>query len=113
MDSGQSLSTNDQRLQQQQQQQQQRQPYDPQPSPIPRNHLSRSVSYPSQPQNPYSMQILDNMSSSSLPMSHRKDDPNSSYVGLGITLQSADNPQNQGLQSPDSPFRAQSSHFPY
>jgi hypothetical protein len=110
MDRGQSLSTHDPRLERQQQQQQ---PYDTQPSPIPRNHVSRSVSYPMAAQNPYAMQIHENMSSSSLPMSHHKDEPQASYPGLGISLQSSDNSPNQGLHSPDSPFRAQSSHFIY
>lgn len=110
MDRGQGLATHDPRLEHQQQQ---HQPYDSQPSPIPRNHLSRSVSYPTASHNPYSMQTHENVSSSSLPMSQPKDDPSGSYAGLGISMQSAEPSQNQALQSLDSPFRSQSSQFQY
>ena len=110
MDRGQGHPTHDPRLELQQQQ---HQPYDSQPSPIPRNHLSRSVSYPTASHNPYTMQIHENMSSNSLPVSQHKDDPSGSYAGLGISMQSTENSQIQNLQSPDSPFRTQSNQFQY
>src|SRR5271170_5229240 len=88
---------------------QQPQSYDP-PSQPPRSHLSRSVSYPVPTQNSYSPQIHENISSSSLPVSHHKTESNASttqYAGLGISMQGNDNSQSHLLPSPDSPFSTQ------
>jgi len=85
------------------------QTYDPQQQP-PRAHLSRSVSYPVPAQTQYSTQIHENLSSSSLPVSHHKNDSTATqYAGLGISMQGGtDNTsQSQLLPSPDSPFSAQ------
>lgn len=95
MDRGQSLSTHDQR----QLEHHQHQTYDSQPSPNPRSHLSRSVSYPATTQTSYTAQIHDPNSS------HRKDDQNVTYAGLGISVPSStDNSQSHLVPSPESPF---------
>ena len=90
--------------------QQQPQSYEP-PTHPPRSHLSRSISYPVPTQNSYSTQIHENLSSSSLPVSHHKTESTSTtatqYAGLGISLQGNDNSQPQLLPSPDSPFSSQ------
>jgi hypothetical protein len=95
MDRGQNLSTHDQR---QQLEHHQHQTYDPQISPNPRSHLSRSISYPAATQTSYTAQIHD----SNAP--HRKDDQNPTYAGLGISVPSTDNSQTHLVPSPDSPF---------
>lgn len=87
--------------------QQHSQSYDSQPSTAHRSHLSRSISYPVTTQAAYTSQIHDNMSSSSLPTPHPKDDQSSSYAGLGISIQVNDNTQSHLLPSPDSPFGTQ------
>ena len=82
------------------------QPYDPQPSPVPRSHLSRSISYPAATQGSYAVQIHDNGSSGSLPVSTHKEEQGLSYAGLGISVQGSDGGQSSLLPSPDSPFGA-------
>jgi hypothetical protein len=98
MDRGQP-SPHDQRHQQQSQQ-----PYETQPSPAPRSHLSRSISYPVPTQNSYAAQIPENISSTSLPMSQPKEEQ---YAGLGISVPTNENPHPHLLPSPDSPFGTQ------
>lgn len=87
--------------------------YDPYPlSPLPRQHLSRSVTYPNPTLAPSYAQMQDqNLSSSSLPLSQTpKDDQTQAYIGLGITLPpsttntSTENPTPQIHASPESPF---------
>ena len=79
-----------------------------QPQPLPRSHLSRSISYPVPTQSSYVAQRHENTSSSSLPVPHRDDESNTSqYTGLGISMQGNENSQSQLLPSPDSPFNAQ------
>lgn len=87
--------------------QEQQQPFDPQASSAPRSHLSRSMSFSATTQNTYTTQIHDNMSSTSLPASHHKDNSNTSYAGLDLSIQVNDNAQSHLLPSPDSPFGAQ------
>ena len=105
MDRAHSLTTHDHRHldQQQQQPQQQQHHYDTKPSLGHRQQLSRSLSYSAPSTIPYASQSQENVLSSSLPLSHTKDDQ-AAYTGLGITSQSADNVTSQGLPAPDSPF---------
>jgi len=83
--------------------------YDPQPSPLSRQHLSRSISYPTTTADSYAAQSHENMNSSSLSLSQQREDQTQTYAGLGITLPSGtDSGTSQVLASPDSPFATQS-----
>ena len=83
--------------------------YELQPSPVPRQNLSRSISYPASAATSYAAQIHENISSTSPSMSQQqKEEQAQTYAGLGITLPS--NPEQGTSQvhtSPESPFGTQ------